>query len=169
MANTESKLWHLEQVNLLKELSPEELQKVRDVITMKVEKKGKYIYFPQEPSQVIFFLKAGRVKIGSYSDDGKEIIKTIVHPGEVFGEMGIVGQENRKDFAMAMDDEVRICAITVDEIKEMMSQIPHLSFAVTKVIGERLIKLERKLESMVFKDVRTRLVDFLKDSAFLLK
>jgi CRP-like cAMP-binding protein len=46
-----------------------------------------------------------------------------------------------------------------------MSQIPHLSFAVTKVIGERLIKLERKLESMVFKDVRTRLVDFLKDSA----
>ena len=165
MANTESKLWHLEQVNLLKELSPDELQKVSDATTMKVEKKGKYIYFPQEPSQVIFFLKAGRVKIGSYSDDGKEIIKTIVHPGEVFGEMGIVGQENRKDFAMAMDDEVRICAITVEEIKEMMSQIPHLSFAVTKVIGERLIKVERKLESMVFKDVRTRLLEFLKDTA----
>lgn len=165
MANTESKLWYLEQVNLLKELSPEELQKVSDATTMKVEKKGKYIYFPQEPSQVIFFLKAGRVKIGSYSDDGKEIIKTIVQPGEIFGEMGIVGQEKRKDFAMAMDSEVRICAITVDEIREMMSEIPHLNFAVTKVIGERLIKVERKLESMVFKDVRTRLVDFLRDTA----
>lgn len=165
MANTESKLWHLEQVNLLKELSPEELQKVSDATTMKVEKKGKYIYFPQEPSKVIFFLKAGRVKIGSYSDDGKEIIKTIVHPGEIFGEMGIVGQEKRKDFAIAMDNEVRICAITVDEIRSMMSEIPHLNFAVTKVIGERLIKVERKLESMVFKDVRTRLVDFLRDTA----
>ena len=40
-----------------------------------------------------------------------------------------------------------------------------LSFKMLKLVGLRLIKLERKLELMVFKDARTRIVEFLKDTA----
>jgi len=40
-----------------------------------------------------------------------------------------------------------------------------LSFKVLKLIGLRLMKLERKLELLVFKDARTRIIEFLKDAA----
>jgi CRP/FNR family cyclic AMP-dependent transcriptional regulator len=40
-----------------------------------------------------------------------------------------------------------------------------LSFKMLKLVGLRLIKLERKLELLVFKDARTRIVEFLKDTA----
>jgi CRP-like cAMP-binding protein len=108
MAAQNSKLWHLEQINLFKNLSDQELEKLDHLTAMKTADKNQFIYFPKEPSKILFFLKRGRIKIGSYSEDGKEIIKAILYPGEVFGEMGIVGEESRKDFAVAMDPDTRM-------------------------------------------------------------
>lgn len=128
---------------------------------MKTAGKNEYIYFPEEPSSVIFFLKQGRVKIGSYSDDGKEVIKAILNPGEFFGELGLAGESKRTDFAMAMDNDVRFCAMNVPDIKDMMANNASLSLAITTTIGERLRKVERRLESLIFKDAQTRIIEFI--------
>jgi CRP-like cAMP-binding protein len=163
--NDFTKLWWLEKIHLFEGLSEEEMEKINDRSTMKTKSKGTHIYFPNEPSQVIFFLKNGRVKIGTYSHDGKEIIKAIMHPGDMFGEMGLVGQETRKDFAIAMDDDVRVCTMNADEILEMMRSNAELSLKITATIGNRLAKVERKFESLIFKDARTRIVDLVKEMA----
>jgi len=165
MTAQNSKLWHLEQINLFKNLSEEELEELDDLTVMKTADKNQFIYFPQEPSKILFFLKAGRIKIGSYSEEGKEIIKAILHPGEVFGEMGIVGEESRKDFAVAMDLETRMCTLHVDQFVKMMHANSQLSLEVTKTIGEKLRNIERRLESLIFKDARERIIDFMKEMA----
>ena len=36
-------------------------------VTHKKMSKNEYVYFPDDPSSAIFFLKGGRVKIGTYS------------------------------------------------------------------------------------------------------
>jgi CRP-like cAMP-binding protein len=161
MAASESKLWYLEQINLFKNLSEEEMMEIDQRAIMKSADKNQFIYFPKEPSKVIYFLKRGRVKIGSYSADGKEIIKTVLYPGEVFGEMGILGESNRRDFAVAMDKDTRLCTLSVEEMKGIMSSNSELSLGVTKLIGEKLRKMELKLESVIFKDARTRIVDLI--------
>ena len=89
MSALQSKIWYLEQINLLKDFQEEELKMFADLTTMRSTGKNEYIYFPNDPSKIVFFLKRGRVKIGKYTDDGKEIIKAILHPGEIFGEMSI--------------------------------------------------------------------------------
>lgn len=165
MANQQSKLWHLEQINLFKDLNPEELGMVDRISTMRTMEKSQFIYFPEDPSNVIFLLKEGRVKLGSYSDDGKEIIKAILYPGEIFGELSIIGEGKRSDFALAMDSNVRICAIHKEEMERLLKSIPHLSFEITKLIGDKLQKVERRLESLVFKDARERIIDFIKSNA----
>ncbi len=165
MAETHSKLWHLEQINLLSDLTEEEMKTIDARTTMRLADKNNYIYFPEEPSKVIFFLKSGRVKIGTYSDDGKEIIKCILYPGEFFGELAITGEGTRKDFAIAMDMETRFCAMNVDDLIGLMATNPKLSLAVTATIGERLRKVERRLEAMIFKDSQTRILDFIREMA----
>ena len=110
-------------------------------------------------------LKEGRIKIGSYSDDGKEIIKAIFYPGEVFGELSIIWEGKRKDFAQALDSNVRIYAINKKQIERLLGSVPHLNFEITKIIGGKLQKVERRLESLVFKDARQRIIDFVKNSA----
>ena len=163
--NNFTKLWWLEKIHLFEGLSEQEMQKIEERATMKTKEKGTHIYFPNEPSKVIFFLKNGRVKIGSYSNDGKEVIKGIMHPGDMFGELGLVGQDTRKDFAIAMDDDVRVCTMNVEEILEMMRGNAELSLKITATIGDRLAKVERKFESLIFKDARTRIVDLVKEMA----
>lgn len=159
----ESKLWHLENFNLLKALSILEKMKMAKKARDSSVKKNDYIYFPEDPSSSIFFLKKGRVKIGSYSDDGKEVIKAILEPGEIFGEMSLVGESKRKDFAKALDNNVRLCTISMSDMEEMMKGNSGLSLKVTKLIGFRLQKIERRLESLIFKDARTRIIDFIVD------
>ena len=126
-------------------------------------KKNDYIYFPEDPSSSIFFLKKGRVKIGTYSDNGKEIIKAILNPGEVFGELSLIGQEKRNDFAISLDNDLVVCSLGMKDMENMIEANPMIGIKVTKLIGFRLQKTERRLESLVFKDARTRIVDFIGD------
>ena len=108
MALQNSKLWYLEQINLLKDLSKVDFETIDELTLIKTANKNQYIYSPNEPSKVLFFLNKGRVKIGHFSSDGKEVIKSILYPGEIFGEMGVIGETERKDFAIAMDFDTRM-------------------------------------------------------------
>lgn len=161
--STETKLWHLENFNLFKTLSILEKIKMSTKVKHTKMKKNEYIYFPEDPSSSIFFLKKGRVKIGSYSDSGKEIIKAILNPGEVFGELSLVGQEKRNDFAIALDNNLVVCSLGMKDMEEMIEKNPLIGIKVTKLIGFKLQKIERRFESLVFKDARTRIVDFIVD------
>ncbi|MBT6439294.1 MAG: Crp/Fnr family transcriptional regulator [Flavobacteriales bacterium] len=162
---SQSKIWHLENINLLKDLCDKELGKVEKMTTMKSHNKDQYVYFPEEPSTNVYFLKEGRIKLGSYSDDGKEITKAILNPGEVFGELALIGEDKRNDFAQALDNNVTICAMGRDDMQRLMEDNSKLSIKVTKLMGLRLRKTETKYTDLIFKDVRTRIIDFLKELA----
>ena len=162
---TQTKLWYLENFNLFKAMSMKEMKTVEEKVKMKTAEKDQYIYFPDDPSTTIYFLKEGRVKIGSHSESGKENIKAILNPGELFGELALVEEGVRSEFAQAMDDNVMICTMNMSDMEQMMQMSPNLSLKVTRLIGFRLRKLERKLDGLIFKDARTRIVDFIKEMA----
>jgi CRP-like cAMP-binding protein len=82
----------------------------------------------------------------------------------VFGELAMAGEERRRDFAQAVEAST-ICPLTTGELKNLMYENKELSFKILKLIGLRIMKLERKLELLVFKDARTRVIEFLKDAA----
>ena len=165
MSSAESRLWYLENFNLFAGLAKEDLKEVARIATHREAKKDQYIYFPEEPSSSVFFLKQGKVKLGTYSEDGKELIKTILSDGEVFGELAITGEEKRRDFAQSLDDNVVICAMTREEMVKLMSEHPKLSYQITKLIGLRLQRTERRLHDLLFKDARTRVIDLLIEMA----
>lgn len=165
MSASQSKLWYLEQINIFRDLTEEDLTRVDRVTKMKSPEKDSFIYFPDEPSKVVFLLKEGRVKIGTFSEDGKEVIKAILEPGEIFGELAVAGQEKRTDFAKVMDKNVKICAISKDEMLDILNANPSLSLKITQLIGSRLQKMERRFESLIFKDARQRVIDFIRNSA----
>ena len=160
-----TKLWYLENFNLFKELKMSELMTLEKQTTMRTVKKSDYIYFPEDPSTQVFFLKEGRIKMGSYSEDGKESIRAVLQPGEIFGELSLVGEGKRNDFAQALDDNVLICSMGMKDMEIMMEQSNKLSIKVTKLIGLRLKKTETRLNDLLFKDARQRIIDFVKTLA----
>jgi CRP-like cAMP-binding protein len=160
----ESALWYFESVNLFNILCPHKTKDMAEKHVFTQYKKDQFIYFPEETPTHIYMIVNGRVKIGHYLDDGREIVSSILTSGEIFGELALAGEEKRKDFAVAME-EVTICPLGIEELEALMKEDKELSFKLLKLVGLRLMKLERKLELLVFKDARTRIIEFLKDAA----
>ncbi|MDH5608603.1 MAG: Crp/Fnr family transcriptional regulator [Cyclobacteriaceae bacterium] len=164
MSNTSS-LWYLEKVDLYEILCPHKVPKMAEKHTFHHFSKEQYIYFPNQPSQTIYMISEGRVKIGSYTPDGKEIVKAILGHGELFGELALAGEGTRTDFALAMDTPTTVCPMMLEDMQELMAENKALSLKILKIIGFRLRRSERKIESLVFKDARTRIIEFLKETA----
>ena len=155
----------LSRFPILSALTPAELQELTAAIEVRTAYKHGFIYLADEPSDYLCLLVLGTIKIGIYSPDGREIIKSIQHPYSMFGELGLTGECRRAEFACAMNQEVKYLVVRVDDFRRLTQQNFDLARAVMLYLGDRLRKAERQWESLILKDVRTRIVEFLKESA----
>lgn len=156
----DQKLWYLENIDVNGIFCPKKMGTSHEALNHKAFKKGDYIYLPEQSSDKIYFLTSGRVKIGTYGDSGKEITKAILEEGQVFGELSMIGEDKRRDFAYAMEDCVA-CVLTVDEMKSLMKDHSGLSMFFMRIMGSRALEMENRLESLVFKDSRSRIIEYL--------
>lgn len=157
-------LWYFESANLYNILCPHKVKAMEGRHQFLRFKRDEFIYFPDEQAHYIYMIAEGQVRIGHYLDDGQVVVKSILTPGEIFGELALAGEETRGDFAQAMRETV-VCPLSIEELRNLMYDNRELSFRLLKLVGLRLMKLERKIELLVFKDARTRIIEFLKDAA----
>ncbi|MDZ7765785.1 MAG: Crp/Fnr family transcriptional regulator [Melioribacteraceae bacterium] len=118
------------------------------------------IYFASEPSETIYFLKKGRVKISKYLSDGSEKIIAIINPGEIFGEMSYFDEGERTDYAITVEQSL-ICAINKNDFAEFVEKNPALNLSLTKLIGLKLKNFSERVEDLIFKDANQRIISFI--------
>jgi CRP/FNR family transcriptional regulator, cyclic AMP receptor protein len=152
---------------LFDHLSPAEMEKLAKMSQYRTSPKHAFVYMADQPSTFLCLLVKGTIKTGVYAIDGREIIKTIHHPFTIFGELGLCGEKQRAEFGSTMNGEAGYIVIKVSDLQWIMSQNFAFSQAVMLFLGERLRKAERQWESLILKDVRTRILEFLKESAGL--
>jgi len=157
---SDQNIWYLENIDVTGILCPQKLSSVDDTHSTKMHKKGDHIYMQEDDADKIFFINEGRVKIGTYGEEGKEITKAILGPGEVFGELSLIGEKKRRDFAICMEN-TSLCIVTTTEMKGLMKDHSNLTVFMMKIMGSRVLEMENRLESLVFKDSRTRIIEFL--------
>lgn len=153
-------IWYLENIDVGGIFCPKKMGEQIQGDHLKTVNKNEYVYLPNQSSDKIYFITKGRIKIGSYADNGKEITKTIIGKGEVFGELAMLGESSRRDYALALEDTT-LCAISSDEMKTLIKDHSSLSMFFMKMMGSKVIEMENRLESLVFKDSRSRIVEYL--------
>ena len=154
--------WHLENIDVTHLLCPTKLgsKEIMSHHPNRTFKKGESVYVPQDQSDRIFFINEGRIKISVMNEEGKEITKAILGRGEVFGELALLGEERRHDFATALEDTTT-CVVTLEELRSLMRERSELNLFFMKMFGARQLEMERRLESLVFRDSRSRIVEYL--------
>ncbi len=158
-------LWYLEGLDLFGRLCPIKSSQSEEVSHPKRFKAGEVIYIPEQDAEYLHVVVQGRVKIGKYLEDGKEVTRAILTNGEVFGEMALAGEKKRTEFAEAMDNNTLVCMLSIEDIRNLMLNDSDMSLRVLKWMGLRIQRLERKIELLAFRDARTRIVEFLKEAA----
>jgi len=140
--------------------------KIKDIFekhsTSRTYKKNEKIYVPGDPVKELYCIDDGRVKVGCYNEKGREITKFIFHKDDVFGEQAIWGLQKRRDYAYAID-KTTIHAIDYAIIEEKIQNDIEVALFFLKLTGQRNLALDERLEAIVFKDSKTRIIDFLLD------
>lgn len=156
-------IWFFDNIDVFQILCPHRFKEYKKEHNFSFLKKGDYVYFEEDSANKVFLINQGKVKVGYTTDDGEEIITAILVKGQIFGEKAILGEEKRNEFAQAIENETSICMIKLDVMYEMLRRNNEFSLKIYKFIGYRFKKLERRLQIMLFKDAKTRLLEFIKE------
>ncbi|QTE23196.1 Crp/Fnr family transcriptional regulator [Polaribacter cellanae] len=156
-------LWFFDNVNLFNILCPHKFKEYKKCHTFDNYKKNDYIYFADDAASKVFLIQNGKVKIGYYTEEGDEVINAILTKGQLFGEKAILGEEKRNEFAQSVDNSTSICPIGVEALHDLMRDNKTFSLKIYKFLGLRFKKLERRLQLILFKDTKTRFLEFMKE------
>lgn len=154
------KLWYLKKCNLFENLDDEEAQRLDRNGLVRRFRRGALIYAPTEESGSVFLLASGRVKIKDLTPDGKETILAFIEEGEIFGELAIVEDDTRQEYAEAVTDS-EVLLLPRADMLWLMQRRSDVALSITKLIGFRRRRIENRLRNLLFLSSRDRLLRIL--------
>lgn len=122
------------------------------------------IYMPADVGESVMLLTVGRIKLYHITPEGKQTLLALIEPGEIFGELAVFESGGREEFAEAMLKSTLI-KIPRQAIVDLMETHADVAVGVTKLMGFRRRRVERRLKSLLFRSNRERLVHLLLELA----
>lgn len=159
-AQPAEKMKYLSELTVFQDLTPREMEELNRITTMSTVSKGRVFYRPEEPGEVMFILKEGRVQLYRISPEGKKLVITTLGPHTLFGEMALIGAKMHNTFAEAVDNCL-ICVMSRSDLERLILNKPRVALRILEITGKRLREAEERLESMAFKGIPARLASLL--------
>jgi CRP-like cAMP-binding protein len=158
------KHWFLKNCALFERLAPAELSRLESRARVRKYPGHCPVYLPADQADAVLLLASGRVKIGSLTTDGKESILAFIEPGEIFGELAIFGSGLREEIAQTIEPST-VVMFPRAVFWECMQRHTDISLGVTKLIGLRRQRIERRIKYLLFQSSRDRLIHLLLELA----
>lgn len=130
----------------------------------KTYRKTELIYQAGDPSEYLYIVHKGKVKLYSLSESGKEQLIRILEPGDFMGELAIFTDEWLTSFAEATE-YTEICTIHKSDLHALLIEKPAISFKILAESSKRLMEAERSIERLSSQDVEMRLASYLIEQA----
>ena len=146
--------------DFLDKLTPGNYETLNILHNYIIADKDAYIYFDAQFLNKLYFVKEGYVKIGNVDEEGNELIKEILQPGDVFGQFMLERNNMNGEFAQAHKCETVLCAFTLHDFEQLLALRPDMGIIFSRKIGQKLKRVENRLLNLLQKDARTRLLYF---------
>jgi CRP/FNR family transcriptional regulator, cyclic AMP receptor protein len=156
--------WHLHNFDWLSELSVKETEQLRRRSVQREYRAAEMIFIPAPHPHSVYLLERGLVRIYRVSSSGAETTFGYVRPGEIFGELAAFSRKPRESFAKAVRTSF-VWQLPREAIQEVLAAHPGIAVAVTTQVGSRLKRIESRVEHLVFRSVRSRVVGILLELA----
>ena len=144
----------------LSKLIREELLQLDGVRKHAPTRRSMNIYTADSSSESVFFVDSGFVKIMRRASDGKEVLISIVPPGQVFGEQALFVGGPRVFSAEVMQEGV-IFEIPRDVFLGFCEAHPEVWRHISEILASRQRDLEQKISLLCLQDVESRILYYL--------
>ena len=156
----------LRTVPLFAGLSDEQLRLLVGVVTRRNVARGMIVIVEGDPTDSLYIIIAGRLKVMMSDTEGKEVILAMLGPGEFFGEMGLIDDSPRSATVMAVEP-CDLIVITKREFKKILADNFEMAMTVMRGLVRRLRDADRKIGSLALLDVYGRVARLLIDMSEL--
>jgi CRP/FNR family cyclic AMP-dependent transcriptional regulator len=154
----------LKAVPLFASFPEEQLRMLTTMVSRRSAARGTTIMAGGDATDSLYIVLSGRLKVMMSDSDGKEVILTILGPGEIFGEMGLIDDEPRSASVVSIEP-CELLSLSKRDFKKCMSENHEMSMHVMRGLVKRLREADRKIGSLALLDVYGRVARLLLDMA----
>lgn len=149
------------QVPIFNHLESDSLALIHKKIHSIEFKKGEYLFRAEEPTNTLYIIQSGAVRLFHLLESGKEQLIRILKPGDFIGEWSLFSQESQyEDYAYALVD-TKVCQLYANDFKEVLLSYPAVSLKILEEMSRRLQASEKMTSRVANESVGMRLVNYL--------
>lgn len=152
----------LKSVPLFASFPDEQLRMLVSVVTRRSAPRASVIMAAGDQIDSLYIVISGRLKVMMGDADGKEVILSLIGPGEFFGEMGLIDDSPRSASVVTIEP-CELLSITKRDFKKCLAENFDMAMAVMRGLVRRLREADRKIGSLALLDVYGRVARLLLD------
>jgi CRP/FNR family transcriptional regulator len=137
-----------------------EIRGIEGAVVLANLARGTQLYVAGDPSDRVFVLEQGRVKVSVIGEGGKHCVLQIVEPGQVFGEYGLVGERLRSATAEVIERS-SVVMVPRDAVLHYAERNPRFWQVLVPLLGERIQHLEDQVQWVSLLEVEQRITRLL--------
>jgi CRP/FNR family transcriptional regulator, carbon monoxide oxidation system transcription regulator len=143
-------------IDLLSELERPELEAISRTFKARSFPKGSVIYRMDDPQNVVFVIRSGRVRVYLAYEE-KEFTLAILGKGDTYS-------SHAGTYVQSLEDTELLVA-GVEEVRRALTEVPEFTRTMVRVLGNILKSAFSIIGSLAFKDIYSRLLEFLLEQA----
>ena len=147
----------LSEVPIFKELNFCELEEVVKIAQTRFYKIKTYVFMQEDPLDRVFFIHSGKVKIYKTDPSGREQIISVLEPGEMFPHAGFFRKGNFPAHAEIVEN-AELIVVPIMEFEKLLIAFPALSIKLFKVLGEKIVDLQARLEAQILHNTYEQII-----------
>lgn len=152
------------QVPLFAGLEDEDIGSLIAITSRRRYPKDSVVFFENDLGDSLFMILSGRVKVTILSDDGREIILSMLGERDFFGEMSLLDNEPRSATAIAVQD-TEVAVLHQKDFLSIVQKRPRVLINLLSVLSSRLRKANHQIENLALLDVYGRVASVLLEMA----
>ncbi|HET54897.1 MAG TPA: Crp/Fnr family transcriptional regulator [Ignavibacteria bacterium] len=141
----------LQMVPIFSDLPIEVIDQIVQTGNKKTYTKDSVILVEEEIGTALFVIIKGKVKVSRSSNDGREVILSILTDSDFFGEMSILDGLNRSATVVALENS-ELFIIQRKEFLDLLNKHPEITIALLSELTRRLRNADMKIKALSLKD-----------------
>jgi CRP/FNR family cyclic AMP-dependent transcriptional regulator len=154
----------LRQVPVFADLSDTDIEALARLCTRRHYPKDTVVFFENEEGDFFFMIIEGRIKVTILGDDGREIILSVLGPGDFFGEMALLDNEPRSATAIAVEDS-ELLSLHRTDFQTVLSDKNSIAASLMRILSGRLRRANHQISTLALLDVYGRVARVIVDMA----
>jgi CRP/FNR family transcriptional regulator, nitrogen oxide reductase regulator len=160
MCSIDLRLTILSQVPFFQDLPHEDLGKINNFFVEKGYSSGQAICQAGDVAERLYVVADGNVKLMQHTFSGQDVMLDVLKPGEFFGSLSILGDQEYSETAIAQT-ECCVISIGADEFRRILRDNPAVALKVIDIMSGRLKSAHEMIRQLSARSVEQRLAYIL--------